>query len=283
MKNIVSILLLSLCLFSCATRVTDEQWLSAMPKPWQLSKQQLNDELPKFEQRFPDFNDRLRALALWRVGTPYEIFKLGEERAPDFDPIFRLDVSDCTGHVLTSLSLAQSNSWEEAQQNMIKIHYKPDEQGKKVPTYTSRWHYTSDRIMNHPSTPSISARYIDDEKLAVQTITLNHLEGGGEFLKLDWSLDADVKYIPNEQITEDLLRKLPTIAGVAFVKPSYFSKGIISAHEGMIIDGAKLLHAGQVAGETVVEDFMKYYFTDKGPRFGGIILFEFNPLPVSRI
>ncbi|MCP3674951.1 MAG: DUF1460 domain-containing protein [Gammaproteobacteria bacterium] len=276
-KKIVSIFLLSLILFSCATRETDEQWLSAMPKPWQLSKQQLNDALPQFDQRFPDFNDRLRALALWRVGTPYEIFKLGEERAPDFDPIFRLDVSDCTSHVLTSLSLAQSNSWDEAQQNMIKIHYKPDQQGKKIPTYKSRWHFTSDRIMNHPSTPAISTRYIDNDKLVVQSITLNLQDNGKELLKLGWSLDADVQYIPNEQITAELLSKLPKIAGVAFVKPKYFSKGLINAHEGMIVDGAKLLHAGQVAGETVVEDFMKYYFTDKGPRFGGIMLFEFIP------
>ena len=277
MKNTQLTILLSLLLFSCATRVTDEQWISAMPKPWLLNKQQLNEALPKFEKRFPDFNDRLRALALWRVGTPYQIFKLGEERAPDNDPIFRLDVSDCTGHILTSLSLAQSSSWKEARNNMIKIHYKADKQGKKNPTYTSRWHYTSDRIINHPSTPSISARYIDDE-LAVQTITLNRQENGTEFLKLGWSLEADVKYITNDQITKELLSKLPRLAGVAFVKPSYFSKGIISAHEGMIIDGRDLLHAGQAAGETVKQDFMKYYFTDNGPRFGGIMLFEFNPL-----
>jgi len=125
-KSIFTVILsLNFLLFSCAATVTDEQWISAMPKPWQLSRQQLDKTLPMFKQRFPDFNDRLRALALWRVGTPYEIFKLGEERAPDKDPIFRLDVSDCTGHVLTSLSLAQSNTWEEARNNMIKIHYKP--------------------------------------------------------------------------------------------------------------------------------------------------------------
>ncbi len=261
-----------------ATNNTDEQWISALPKPWQLSQQEVNDVLPLFKQRFPDFSDRLRALSLWRVGTPYEIFKLGEEVAPDLDPIFRLDVSDCTGHVLTTLSLAQSNSWEEARQNMIQIHYKANEDGKKFPTYTSRWHYTADRTMNHPSTPAISGNLITADKLAVQNITLNKQKDGSEFLKLGWSLNADVNYIPNEQITAELLKKLPVIAGVAFVKSAYFSKGIISAHEGMIIDGVNLLHAGQLAGETVVEDFMQYYFTDNGPRFGGIILFGFLPL-----
>jgi len=271
-------LLASLFLSSCSTAMTDEQWLAAKPKPWQLSEQQLDEVLPLFEQRFPDFTNRLRALALWRVGTPYEIFKLGEEQAPDNDPIFRLDVSDCTGHILTSLSLAQSHSWDDARQNMIDIHYKVDAEGNKKPTYKSRWHYTADRIMNHPSTPGIMAKLMADDQLAVQSITLNKQQNGTEFLKLGWSLDAEVKYIPNEHITPELLSKLPRIAGVAFVKPAYFSMGIISAHEGMIIDGVNLLHAGQLAGETVVEDFMTYYFTDKGPKFGGIMLFEFKPL-----
>jgi len=278
-KTIFTLILFSGFLqLSCATKSTDEQWLSALPKPWLLTEQQLDETLPLFEQRFPDFNDRFRALAIWRVGTPYEIFKLGEERAPDTDPIFRLDVSDCTSHILTSLSLAQSSSWQEARQNMIDIHYKVDSLGNKSPTYESRWHYTADRIMNHPSTPSITARLMDDKQLAVQRITLNRQQDGSEFLKLGWSLSADVTYIPNDQITPELLGKLPAIAGVAFVKPAYFSKGIISAHEGMIIDGANLLHAGQAAGETVIEDFMQYYFTKNGPKFGGIMLFEFSPL-----
>jgi len=277
-KMVLSIIFIHLMFMSSATTITDDKWISKLPKPWQISQQQVNEILPLFAQRFPDFSDRLRALSLWRVGTPYEIFKLGEEVAPDADPIFRLDVSDCTGHVLTTLSLAQSNTWEDARQNMINIHYKANKNGEKSPTYTSRWHYTADRIMNHPSTPSIAANLISTEKLAVQNITLNKQKDGSEFLQLGWSLNVDVNYIPNEQITTELLRKLPVIAGVAFVKPAYFPKGIISAHEGMIIDGKKLLHAGQVAGETVVEDFMDYYFTDNGPRFGGILLFEFKPL-----
>ena len=41
--------------------------------------------------------------------------------------LFRLDVSDCTVHVLTSLATAQSKNWVEAKENMITIHYKEDE------------------------------------------------------------------------------------------------------------------------------------------------------------
>lgn len=258
--------------------MADDEWISTLPKPWQLTEQELDDVLPKFMKHYPLFEDRLRALAIWRIGTPYSIFKLGEEVEPDPDPIFRLDVSDCTGHVLTSLSLAQSNSWNEARQNMINIHYKADEKGEKRPTYVSRWHFTADRIMNHPSTPDISAKLIPDQALAVQSITLNKKEDGSEYHELGWSLKADVKYIPNDQITIDLLKRLPKIVGVAFVKPKIFKLGIIAAHEGMIIDGVDLLHAGQTAGETVRQDFMEFYFRKGGPIYSGIMLYEFHPL-----
>ena len=278
-KSLILLLLFSNSFaVSCASRLSDEKWIAAMPKPWQLSEKQLDQELPKFTERFPDFQQRLRALAIWRVGTPYEIFKLGEEQAPDNDPIFRLDVSDCTVHVLTSLSLAQSSSWNEARQKMIEIHYKTDAAGKKTPTYSSRWHFTADRIMHHPSTPSISTQLLSVDQLTNQQITFNQKQDGSEFLKLGWSLAAAVKYIPNDKITTELISQLPAIVGVAFVKPANFKLGIITAHEGMIIDGIDLLHAGQIAGVTARENFMDYYFTDEGPRFGGIMLYEFLPL-----
>ena len=41
------------------------------------------------------------------MGTPYGIFKLGEEIDPDPDPILRVDTSDCTVHVLTTLAFAK--------------------------------------------------------------------------------------------------------------------------------------------------------------------------------
>lgn len=96
--------------------------------------------LPEFHQRFPDFYDRLKAINIWRVGTPYGIFKLGEERDPDPDPILRIDTSDCTVHVLTSVAFSTSSSWTESREKMIDIHYKPDSRGQKTPTYKTRWH-----------------------------------------------------------------------------------------------------------------------------------------------
>ena len=140
-----------LVIASCDSRLDDEAWLASLPEPWQISEREIAAVMPQFHMRYPDFQERLRALALWRVGTPYELYQLGEEVEPDLDPIFRLDVSDCTAHVLTSLSLAQSRSWDEARLNMVNLHYKADGDGDKQPTYKSRWHYTTDRLLSNPS------------------------------------------------------------------------------------------------------------------------------------
>ena len=93
---------------------TEIKWIDTLPKPWTLSEDALTKILPKFHEEYPDFHDRLLAFSLWQVGKPYELFCLGEEEGRDLDPIFRLDVSDCTVHILTSLASIQSQSWSDA-------------------------------------------------------------------------------------------------------------------------------------------------------------------------
>jgi hypothetical protein len=254
------------------------EWLAQLPKPWTLASDDLAEVLPKFHEQFPIYEDRLLALAYWRLGTPYEIFNLGEEQEPDSDPVFRLDVSDCTSHILTTMALAESRNWQEARDTLINIHYKPDATGKKTPQYEKRWHYTADRLLHHAMTPHVSARYIEQSKLKTVSVHLNKKQDGSEFLNLNWSLPVTVNYIPNEHITYDLLARLPSMIGVAFVKASYFDMGIVMAHEGMLIEGKQLLHAGQIAQETVVENFMDYYFAEDASRFDGIMLFDLRPM-----
>ena len=123
--SLLVVLLTLLSILSCASeKISHEEWLAQLPQPWTLTEEQMDLELPKFHARFPDFHQRLKHLALWRVGTPYEIFKLGEEIEPDPDPIIRFDVSDCTGHNLTTLAAARSTSFSAAKKEMIDIHYK---------------------------------------------------------------------------------------------------------------------------------------------------------------
>ena len=245
-----------------------------------MNEEQISDILPQFHKKFPDFHDRLRAFALWQVGKPYELFCLGEESGEDKDPIFRLDVSDCTVHILTSLASAQSYSWQDAKNTLIDIHYKPSDDGISIPTYKSRWHFTTDRIQDNPSTKNITSSLINNKELMTVSLTLNKKENGDEFLNLNWQKPTTVQFIPNKLIDKDLLYKLPSITGVAFVKKSYFKMGLVVAHEGMIIDNKNIIHASSEFGKTVMMDFMEYYFLDDGPRFDGILIFSFNQIEV---
>ena len=265
-------------LTACTGQSNNAAWLSALPKPWEMPPDQLAEYLPQFEQRYPDFEQRLRALVIWRVGTPYDAFKLGEEQEPDPDPLFRLDVSDCTSHILTSLSLAQSRDWAEARRNMIAIHYKPAADGRKEPTYKSRWHYTTDRIMDNPSTLDITATLVPADQLATAEVVLNRKADGGEFLNLGWERPVRARYIPSRFVDEALLARLPAVCGVAFVKKEWFDLGLVVGHEGMIIDRRELIHAGQDVGATAREDFLDYLFREEGPLFAGIMVFRFLPL-----
>ena len=266
---------LLLILFGC---INSSNWIDSLPKPWKLNEEQVSDILPQFHKKFPDFHDRLKAFALWQVGKPYELFCLGEESGEDKDPIFRLDVSDCTVHILTSLASVQSSSWQEARNTLIDIHYKRNDDQTSIPTYKSRWHFTTDRIQDNPSTKNITSSLVSNQELVTINLTLNKKEDGDEFLKLGWQKPTTIQFIPNKFVGEDLLDKLPQIAGVAFVKKTYFKMGLVVAHEGMIIDNKNIVHASSEFGKTVNMDFMEYYFLDDGPRFDGVLIFSFNPI-----
>ena len=253
-------------------------WVETLSKPWSLSEREISEILPQFQQKFPDFHDRLKAFALWQVGKPYELFCLGEETGEDKDPIFRLDVSDCTVHVLTSLASVQSLTWNEAKINLINIHYKPNENGISIPTYKSRWHYTTDRIQDHPSTRNITLGLLPNNQLKTVTITLNKKTDGKAFLDLDWQKPTSIQYISSENLNSKVLQNLPNVAGVAFVRESYFKMGLVVAHEGMVIDQKNIIHASAEYGETVSMDFMEYYFREEGPLFDGVLFYSFHPL-----
>lgn len=275
--KIINVLILIIITF-CSGETENRQWIETLPKPWLLSESEVTNILPEFHKRYPNFEERLKAIAIWRIGTPYEIFKLGEEMLPDNDPIIRLDVSDCTAHVLTNLSFAQSKTWDEAREKIIKIHYKVDKNGNQIPTYKSRWHFTSDRILSNPNTVNITNELIDSSELENIDITLNIKNDGSELLEIDWSKKIRLSYIPNNRINSELLEKLPLVCGIAFVRRSYFKDGLAIAHEGILIDKKDLIHASSIANETAKVDFINYYFADGDPLFDGIMIYKFVPI-----
>lgn len=277
------LILLSLVMtITCHGTTTKWNWIDTLPKPWTLSESEVSDLLPEFQKQFPEFEERLKAFAIWRIGTPYGIFKLGEETLPDTDPIIRMDVSDCTVHVLTSLAFVQSNSWDEARMNLIEIHYKPDSVGNIIPTYKSRWHFTTDRLLSNPSTVNISSDLVDSADMDIVKIELNRKDDGNEFLDLGWSREVEIAFIPNKMINKALLEKLPQICGIAFVRKSYFKDGLAIAHEGILIDQKNLIHASSLADETVKVEFIDYYFNDGESPFDGIMIYKFVPFEQIR-
>ena len=278
MVGIKHIFVISFLITNCTTQGDPFKWVDTIPDPWLLSETEFEFYLPQFHERFPNYYDRLKALNLWRVGTPYGLFCLGEESGKDNDPLLRADSSDCTVHVLTTIAFAESFTWQNARDAMVDIHYKMDENGEKKPTYISRWHYTSDRLLHHDRTVDITSSVAHENDLEKVEIELNKKQDGSEFLDLNWSSNETIKFIPTVKITENILLNLPAVSGVAFVKKSYFKMGIVIAHEGYLIDQTNLIHASSEHNKTVNVDFLSYLFNDGDPRFDGIMFYKINPI-----
>lgn len=252
------------------------QWLFSLAKPWEINQRQYDEILPKFYKNFPDFDERLKAINLWRLGTPYGIFKSGEEKAPDTDPILRIDTTDCTIHVLTSIAMNTSTTWAATKKKMIDIHYKSNANGIKTPDYSLRWHYTSDRITNNPYTINITKNIVPLEILQEVELTLNKKHNGSEFLDLNWSLKNKFSFIPTAHINQAVISRLPDICGVAFIKKSYMKNGILIAHEGFVIDNKYLIHASSAQKKTVKEDLIEYLNPKKGSKFDGVMFYKIS-------
>jgi len=270
-------LLFSFLLSSNSKDYENFLWVKSLPNPWTLNTDELDRILVDFQTIYPDFYNRLIAINLWRLNTPYRLFCLGEESGIDKDPIIRIDSSDCTVHVLTSLVFAESNSWSESRKKMVELHYKVSN-GHQKPTYESRWHFTLDRIMSHMATPDITSNVVDKKLMKHVNVNINMKSDSTEFLNLNWNTSYKIGYIPTKNISEIILKNLPKICGVAFVKESYFKMGVVIAHEGFLINRKDFIHASSKRKKTVRDDFFTYIFEHGKPRFDGIMLFKINQL-----
>jgi len=255
------------------TAETNWQWVNGQKKLYQLTSAETNLILKELWERFPDKDERLKAISILRLGTPYQLGCLGEESGPDKDPIFRLDVTDCTAFVLTTTALLHSQNLEEAKEMMKFLNYQPNSEV----TFENRLHFTTDRNAASPYFGDISGRFLCGCSLKQVQVTLNKIKPDGQrLIDIDWEKEMVIKYIPNQYITEKLFSKLPAAIGIAFVKEGDEKIGLDVKHEGILFDGQLLFHATSVRGEVVAEDFFEYYFVKDGktPKFDGIILFE---------
>ncbi len=215
---------------------------------------------------------RLKLLARARLGVPYVLGCLGEESGRDPDPIFRLDQADCTVLVLTDAALAHSESIAGAREKIIEIHYRD---GK--PSYETRYHFTTDRILHSPYFRPITREVAPDSNLVFISMTLNLKESGERLLPVDWEWSGEIAYLPAEHIDSRVLSNLPPVCGVAFVNEKNVKSGYFVSHEGIVLDGDLLHHASSLSGEVSNVKLLEYLNGGKdGPRFDGVIFYLFR-------
>lgn len=227
-------------------------------------------------RQYGSIEERMKALALMRVGTPYSGGCLGEEKPPDKGPLFRIDETDCTVFILTNCAMAHQKSWREAR-NMMKLinYYNPPRVGKETVSYSNRIHFTYERLHQSPYFRDISMELLPSSRCAKITLTLNRKSDGGKLLDIPWEKKVTACYIPSSAINAELLSKLPVACGVGFVRKKNFKLGIVVSHEGMITDRKYLIHANSILGRVEKTDFMNYYFTANPGYFDGIIISRF--------
>ena len=109
-------------------------------------------------------------------------------------------------------------------------------------------------------------------------IELNKKQDGQFFLDLNWSLNETISFIPSEKIDAGVLKKLPLVCGIAFVKKDYFKLGIVIAHEGYVLNRSNLVHASSELKKTVNVDLLDYIKQDGNYRFDGVMFFELDPI-----
>ena len=249
------------------------QKLDNQKKLYGLSSTEVDLILEEIWQKFPEKEERLKALAILRLNTPYQLGCLGEESGRDKDPIFRLDVTDCTAFILTNTALLLSGNLEEAREMMEFINYRTD----KDITFENRLHFTIDRNMTSSYFSDITKEIAGMDRMITINLVLNKIkEDGNRLIDINWEKETTLEYIPNEYITEDLINKLPKSIGIAFVRKEDAEIGLDVAHEGFLFDNQLFLHASSIEKKVMAINFWDYYFTEDNhtPKFDGLIFFE---------
>jgi len=252
---------------------SNRQWLVKQKKIYQLRLEEPSLFLKELQQKFPEKQERLKALAILRLGTPYQLGPLGEEKDRDKDPIFRLDVTDCTAFILTTTALFHSSTIEDAREMMKFLNYRSEEI-----TFESRLHFTTDRNEVSSYFEDITKEVVQADKIKQKKLILNKIkEDGKRLIDIDWEKSITLNYVPHNHITWELLEELPEAVGIAFIRENDAGIGLDVAHEGFLFNGETLIHVSSTQEKVVEENFLDYYFSNQNvPRFEGIILFEVN-------
>lgn len=272
--------LLLLCLMAFASPAAGEDaqaWMRRQEPLHRLQEPERVDALLReVRARFPGFLASLGAIARLRLGTPYLLGCLGEERPPDAKPLFRLDVADCTVFVLTSAALAHGGSVAEAREWMKKLNYHPVGPGQDPVSYANRNHFTFDRLHSSPYFSDLTREVAPPERLKHVDVTLNVKDNGSPLLDIPWRRRVSLYYLPQEHVDRAVLDRLPEVCGVAFVREKNFKLGLDVSHEGLVLDRRQLIEASSVQKVVRSSDLIAFLRGGGKPYFDGVIFFALH-------
>lgn len=244
----------------------------------QMTAKEIDQLLVTLHEKYSNFQDRLKVIVELRLRTPYEFKALGEGRNGfEPNPVFRIDKTNCTAFVLTSMALASARSYQQAESLMTYLNYHPAPPDQNPISYKNRIHFTSHRLLTSSYFDLITTSVAQPEELDTVRIVLNRQSDGSHFLPIDWEKEVELPYIPKQFINATLLKKLPAICGVGVIQTELFKKGIAIAHEGMIFEGQDFIHASKYSRKVIRERFLKYTRKKKKesnePVCDGIVLY----------
>lgn len=202
------------------------------------------------------------------LGQPYILDPLGEESAPDMDPLIRFDAFDCTTFVETALADGDVNK-------LTKIRYKDG----KV-SFINRNHFIETEWLpnNANLVKNISAQY---GKTAIRRVTIKR----AKWMKrvhnvIDTTSDktVDLEYIPYENFNTIRTNKPLIALFVLTGDPKFIKKTgteLAVHHMGFLLPNGMLRHASSSGGGVVDVNFDEYVAKRKKmPNNIGIVLLE---------
>ena len=185
------------------------------------------------------------------VGATYMFDPLGEEVAPDMDPLIRFDAFDCVTFVETVLADGDVNK-------LNKILYKDGQI-----SFINRNHFIeSDWLSNNADlVENISAQF---GKTAIRTVTINR----GEWLKRIHNITVpksittvNLEYLPYENFTT-IKTEMPLVVlfiqGKSADTTKKLGTDLAALHMGFVLPNGMLRHASSAAGKVVDVKFDEY-------------------------
>lgn len=184
------------------------------------------------------------------LGAKYATNPLGEEKAPDTDPLIRTDAFDCTTFVETSLADGDVDK-------LTKIRYKDG----KI-DFKNRNHFIeTDWIKNNANiVENISDTY---GKTSTKTVTIDKKSWFKKIYKTDTDFKkqtAKIQYLPISEVSKIKTDK-PLIVLFLAENSQFrnrFGSDFTVTHMGFLLPNGMLRHASRKQGKVVDTDFDKY-------------------------